>query len=74
MLHLTVTPPGGIFNWQENNGKLCIVIQAKDKLYTNIQEPASMFEANAKLPKTMGLVSTLLYFPQETNKFYSPTL
>ena len=23
-----------------------------------------MFEANAKLPKTMGLVSTLLYFPR----------
>ena len=25
---------------------------------------ASMFEENAKLPKTMGLVSTLLYFPK----------
>ena len=25
---------------------------------------ASMFEANAKLPRTMGLVSTLLYFPR----------
>ena len=25
---------------------------------------ASMFDANAKLPKTMGLVSTLLYFPR----------
>ena len=27
-------------------------------------EPASMFKANAKLPKTMGLVSTLLHFPR----------
>ena len=36
----------------------------KDKLYTSVPEPASMFEANAKLLKTMGLVSTLLYCPR----------
>ena len=39
------------------------------QLYTNMPEPASMFEANAKLPKTMGLVSTLLYFPR-TNSIH----
>ena len=39
-------------------------LRCKDKLYTNIPEPVSMFEANAKLPKTMDLVSTLLHFPR----------
>ena len=35
----------------------------KDKL-TIIPEPASIFEANANLPKSMSLVSTWLYFPR----------
>ena len=66
-LHITVNTPGGIFNKTADKkikGNFVLPYLQK-KLYISIPEPASMFEANAKLiTKDYGLGVNFAIFPK----------
>ena len=63
ILHITVNTPGGILN-KKIKGNFVLPYMQK-KLYISIPEPASMFEANAKLiTKDYGLGVNFAIFPK----------